>query len=208
MTRWMVVVAALSASACEKNETAGSEAEANQGTTSAPTPEVELPPEPPPPKLTDLSLAEVLDKIRPEITDAVDSYSSGQIKLVLWAAVKLKWADVDVRKNETSEALVKKDSGPQVGKRMCVKARISQIMKDEADGKKIFTGLLMRGYRPTSFIAVGSTGELVERSRARFCGLVAGNYAFRNVGGGQTQTVLLVGMFDLPENRGAAAEAD
>jgi hypothetical protein len=196
----------LVATGCEKGEE--TEAADKPDKSTEPVEQEPEPPPEPPPTFMELDLAGALADLKPEIVDSVDNYSDGQLKLTLWATKKLSWDDVDVAKNETSAARIKKDSEPEIGKRMCLKGRIVQIWKEDANGEKVFRGLIRQGYKPTSFIAVGSTGDLVEKSRARFCGLVAGNYAFQNVGGGQTQTVLLIGMFDLAENHGNSAEAN
>ena len=48
-----------------------------------------------------------------------------------------------------------------------------------------------------AFVALGTTGDLIKRSRTKFCGAVIGAAG---------DAVLLVGMFDLPENRGPIVE--
>ena len=49
------------------------------------------------------------------------------------------------------------------------------------------------------FLAVGSTGTLVRRDTGTFCGVVLGKYR---------DSVRLLGMFDLPENRAPAVERE
>ncbi len=61
--------------------------------------------------------------------------------------------------------------------------------------------MMADGMVPVHYVAPGSTGELVEGSRAKLCGIVAGLHFFQNVSGGQTQAVEVAGVFDLPENR-------
>jgi hypothetical protein len=199
--RFFTILVLLSALSCDKADSdprPASSAEAPDPVPEEPT-EPEKPPEP---ALADLSFEDAIAVIGPKMSDSVDAYSDGQVMLTLWATKALTWGDVFVKRDETSLAKIAKDSEPERGKRMCLSGtRVIQIMADRADDAKIFRGLLSYRYKPVSFIAVGSTGELVERSRARFCGIVAGNHAFSNVSGGQTQTALLIGMFDLPENR-------
>lgn len=50
----------------------------------------------------------------------------------------------------------------------------------------------------------GDTGDLVQNSAARICGIVTGVSDYANTGGGQTPSVTIVGLFDLPANRAKA----
>ena len=61
--------------------------------------------------------------------------------------------------------------------------------------------------KKVSFFAVQSTGDLVEGSRARLCGVVTGRYSYSNTGNGTTHAVKVVGVFDLAENRSAGTSA-
>lgn len=146
------------------------------------------------------ALAEAL----PGMEDVTESSSDGTLLFTVWAGKKMRWTDVAVAKNETSVAKVMKDSRAERGKRMCVKGSIIQIARDG----DLFVGLMGTGGYGLGdvvhFFAAGSTGELVQRSRGRFCGVVTGRFTYSNAGGGTTHAVDAVGMFDLPENRGAA----
>jgi hypothetical protein len=86
---------------------------------------------------------------------------------------------------------------------MCVSGRILSITKLRAEwGPSLFEGLMVTSGRDViHYYAARSTGELVERSRSRLCGVVIGRHSFANVSGGQTNSIALVGVFDLPENR-------
>ena len=64
--------------------------------------------------------------------------------------------------------------------------------------------MLSRG-QVIHYLAAGDTGTLVDGDRARFCGVTTGRYSYSNAGGGTTHAVQLIGMFDLPSNRSAAA---
>ena len=139
--------------------------------------------------------------------DAGDEMNPGAMLFAVWAGNKLRWTDVAVPKNETSFKLVMKDSDAARQKRMCVSGSLIEISKGN-DDPKIFTGGLVSNYGDIyRFMAVGSTGELVAQSRARLCGVVVGQYAYANTIGGQAKSVMLVGMFDLPENKAATATA-
>jgi hypothetical protein len=97
---------------------------------------------------------------------------------------------------------VKKDAEAERGRRLCYSGRIIQIARAElGDGRYVFVGLLMTSRRDIfHFLAAGSTGALVEDSRARICGFVTGAYSYSNSGGGSSHAVQVVGMFRLAEN--------
>lgn len=153
------------------------------------------------------SLAEAIEQARPLMTDTFDETSPGAAMLALWAAKKLRWVDVEVKKNETTFARIRKDAETNRGKRMCFRGRIVQIAKDASSGDPVFLGLMLIGYSEIArFLAVADTGDLVERSRARFCGVVIGTYDYSNSAGGTGHAITFVGMFDLPENRTRFAE--
>jgi hypothetical protein len=148
------------------------------------------------------SLAEAIEVVRPSMSDAIDSWSEGGIALAAWAIQHLRWPDVDINKNETSFALVKKDSDAARGKKMCTAGELVQIAKEGAGDTTIYTGLLINAYGNIySFYVAGDTGELVANSRARLCGVVIGTYDYHNSGGGMGHAVAVVGMFDLPQNK-------
>ncbi len=137
-----------------------------------------------------------------DMRDTVNEISGGTAMFSMWAAKYLFWRDVHRSKNETSIGKIKKDSSTEIGKRMCLRGKIISIARDKSVADPLFTGLVMTRKRDVvNFVAVGDTGELVEDSRARFCGIVTGNYSYSNAGGGTTHSVNLVGMFDLAENK-------
>ena len=130
------------------------------------------------------------------MTDTADETSPGALLLGLWAARHLRWSDVAIAKNETTFALIHKDSDSARGKRLCFNSQVIQIGKEKADEASVFTGLLLSGgAQIASFIAAGSTGDLVENSYARFCGVVIGTYDYSNSGGGTGHAISVVGMF-------------
>ncbi len=152
-------------------------------------------------KLRDASfLSDALRLTLPLMDDTVNQQSDGAVMLAMWAALHMKWADVGVAKNETSTAKLMKDSDANRGKRMCVSGSIIQIAKQR--GAPIYAGLLNGFYGAgiAHFFAVGDTGDLVENSETRFCGVATGRYVYGNSGGGTSHAISLVGMFDLPEN--------
>jgi len=84
------------------------------------------------------------------------------------------------------------------GKRTCATGVIGDIERKDLDQRDIYAGTLATAEGDTvAFLAVGSTGTLVRRSAATLCGVVLGTTERR---------VMLVGMFDLPENKQRAVE--
>lgn len=148
------------------------------------------------------SLAEALNYAKPFMSDTQNETSVGANLFAYWAAKKgLSWTELNSL-GETKFSLVKKDSEVYRGQRICRSGRVIQISVERFEKSKVYHGLLMTNDGDlASFIAVKSTGELVERSWAKFCGVVIGNYQYSNSGGGTSYAVQLVGMFDLPENK-------
>lgn len=141
---------------------------------------------------------------KPEMTDLLDEDSPGTAVFALWAARRMRWSDVNVAQDETTPALVKKDSDSARGKRICANGQVIQIKVEKlTTGGHLSQGLLASDagniYR---FLAAGSSGSLIENSYGHFCGLVTGTYDYTNSAGGTGHAVSLVGMFDLPENKG------
>lgn len=133
--------------------------------------------------------------------DVVDTWSMGAIMFAQWADQHLKWKDIG-KPDETSYAKVMKDSDEERKKTACFSGSIGEILAQQMDGWKAYQGqMMMAGLNVISFIAVASTGDLVEGSSARFCGVVVGRRSFSNAGGGTTHSAMVVGMFDLPENK-------
>jgi len=132
-----------------------------------------------------------------------DKPSKGALIFGAWSMKRLKWSELQLVE-KTKYALVEKDPETEIGKKMCVRGKVIQIRAERTSYGKMFTGLMFKGasYRSNvvSFFAVGSTGEIVARKRARFCGIVTGIYTYSNTGGGTTHAVQMVGMFKLKAN--------
>jgi hypothetical protein len=139
------------------------------------------------------------------------SWSDGTVLFALWAAKAMAWTDIAVTKDETTYALARKNSGETRGKRLCTSGAIIQITEQDWRGsrfggtedRKVATGFTSP--QPDGdlfeFVAVGSSGALVQNSPSRFCGVVTGTRDYANSLGGTSHAVTLVGMFDLPRNR-------
>ena len=183
----------------EKEETKPKE-EKVEAVEQTPEKEVEKPKEPTPAEVIDTkaTVSEAFEYAKLFMDDQKNKSSTGTFLFAYWAKKNLRWFDVFTKKDETSFGMIKKDADPERGKRMCWSGTIVQIAKVDQVG---FAGLLMtKKYDIIHFFAAGSTGSLVENSRARFCGLVTGLYTYDNSGGGVSHGIDMVGMFKLKEN--------
>jgi hypothetical protein len=142
------------------------------------------------------TLAETLARVTPTLGDGADN--AGALELARFASLHLAWSDVAITTAETSIPLVLKDSALERGKRLCATGALTDIEREDLDARPAWAGAL----RTTDgddvrFIAVGSSGTLVKRSTATVCGIVTGR---------ADKAVMIVGMFDLPENAQPAVE--
>lgn len=136
--------------------------------------------------------------VRPLMADAYDQPSDGAIALSYWAAKGMLWSHVEIG-GETTVERVMKDADAERGKRMCYQGQIIEIAKvPVGPDRHVFRGLLQTRRRGNliHFYAAGNTGDLVQRSRARFCGIVIGRFDYTNSIGGTGHAVDVVGMFD------------
>ncbi|MDX2093130.1 MAG: hypothetical protein SFX73_35130 [Kofleriaceae bacterium] len=162
------------------------------------------PPAPPPPTpaqtpeervTTATTLDEAIALAKPAMSDSDDEVSPGAALLARYA--RMQWSDVSVQA-ETSLPLVLKDPEVERGKRLCVDGEIERIERRDLDKRKLFVGRLHTAEGDAvEFVAVGTTGQLVKRSKSKFCGVVIGR---------ARGAAKLVGMFDLPENQSPLVE--
>jgi hypothetical protein len=168
------------------------------------------PPTPPQPTTGELlmassSLPVAIGIISPNFKDTENDTDPAAALFALWALNNMTWTELQALP-ETKHALVLKDSVAERGKRNCYTGVIVEIEVDRSAGKPLYLGgLATHSGQVARFAAVGSTGDLVQKSGAKFCGVVTGRSSYSNSAGGTTHGVFLVGMFDLPENRGKVA---
>src|SRR3990167_7591982 len=112
---------------------------------------------------------------KPEMEDTINKTDHGSVLLWSWATKSMQWSDVSVAKDETTHALILKDPDEERGKRLCASGTIIEIESVKLAAGKGFEGLLAN-YATSlfRFMAVGSSGALVQHSAARFCGVVTG----------------------------------
>jgi len=197
---------AASPSGAEPKSTSSSSTPQPQTIQPVPEPATEVRPEKSPfdALLEMRSYSDVVEKLKPLMEDGYNEVPTGTAMMGIWAAKNMKWLDIAVALDETSYARVMKDSQEERGKRLCATGQIVQIEVERLKFGKVATGLLLTGRGNLfHFSAVGSSGDIVERSRARICGVVTGKYSYSNSGGGTGHTVQVVGMFDIVENHSA-----
>lgn len=154
-------------------------------------------------KMDHMTSADAFTFAKRDMADEVDQVSPGAAILALWAARRLRWADVYVAQDETTFAMVQKDSSEQLGKRMCSAGQVIEIHAEKPEtGGHLANGILMSDSGHLyHYVVAGSSGAIGQGSYATLCGLVAGNYTYSNSAGGTGHAVEIVGMFDLPANR-------
>jgi hypothetical protein len=176
----------------------------------APAQAVEAPsiaPAAPPPPLSPLEqilekreFADALLYATTRMEDTVNTVSIGAQLLAAWLNKNGCFTDVRPTGAGTSVLKVKKNPDLERSMRLCVKGVIVEIHAEKQIPGLYSGSIMLPGMNFVHFISFGSTGELVDGSAARLCGVVTGLYAYDNVSGGQTQAVQVVGMFDLPQN--------
>ncbi len=165
------------------------------------------PPEAKPPTLAEVLVTkktapEAFAVARPLMVDQPNDTSPGGALFAVWSVEHLRWPDVAVTRDETTVARVLKDVDAERGKRLCVGGAVIEIAAVKQPQGTLFTGLLLSvDGELHHFLAVKSTGDLVEHSTGRFCGFVVGRYDYANSAGGAGHAIDMVGMFDLPANR-------
>ncbi len=135
------------------------------------------------------TLAEAIALAKPSMGSSTEELPPGAALLANYR--KLRWSDVEAM--ETIVARVQKDPEPERGKRLCAEGEIERITRRDVGARKVFVGrLVLPDGDGVAFVAVGTTGELLKRMSARFCGVVIGMSG---------NDVAMLGMFDLAENR-------
>jgi len=117
--------------------------------------------------------------------DGDDLENDGALCLLTWSETRMSWEDASPKMPETSVTLFNKDPDEERGKRMCVTGRIIEIQK--VSKSKVYAGgMFNEDHDVIRFVAVRSTGEITNRSSAKFCGVVTNKYSYSNSGGGTT----------------------
>lgn len=144
--------------------------------------------------------------VLPYFADTTDGPSSGAAVLAMWMAADNHAAQALWPQGAPAPLtlkMAKKDITSARGAIICVRGNIVQIARDESVPDPLHVGTMMvgDGMDFVHFLAGGNTGTLVDGDTARFCGVVTGRFHFKNVSGGETQSIQLVGTFDIQRAR-------
>ena len=132
-----------------------------------------------------------------------DRVSLGANGLVWWSEKNLTWGLIN-KLPSTTYLEFRKDSFLEAGKKICANVSVSEIsavrnkestsyyatLKDRKNFDQIFQAVLLK-----------STKGINENSKVRVCGIAVENYQYKNIANGFTNSVFIIGLFDLPENR-------
>lgn len=99
---------------------------------------------------------------------------------------------------QTSYKEATKDADAARGKILSLRGRVIQISKVETG---LYEGVMLQNYDAVKYLALGSTEGIFEDSWAQFIGVFTQRYSYANAGGGTTHSVVVVGYFDVPQNR-------
>lgn len=149
-------------------------------------------------------LSDALIAVRSDLKEQTGQASVGAGALARWANEGLRWTDL-MAIPETTRGETLKDIATVRGRRICTSGQVTEISIDRTGTPVITWGTMRAGPDALSLLVGGSTRGIVRNSVARFCGIVAELNTYENTGGGTTTSVVLVGMFDLPENKTSAA---
>lgn len=142
------------------------------------------------------TIGEAIDFARPMMGGNEDEVSKGTLLMEMWANGRMKWSDVALAQDETTIGEVKKDPDSAHGKRLCVTGVVHGIEVAKSWAGRPWLGMMEANPVPVHFVAVGSSGKIVDGSQARVCGVVTGMVQVATL-----RAVQVVGLFDLPENR-------
>lgn len=155
------------------------------------------------------TLATAIARIRPIMSDTSGGVVSDGARGL--AATMLEqmppWAELMAVPSTDPKRLMKEPNAER-GKRICVSGSIIEIEVGHEDGASFADGgMVTDGGDTVRFAAVGSTGDFVKDSYARFCGIATGKFSYVTVTNETRHAVFVVGMFDLPKNHVATPTA-
>ena len=122
-------------------------------------------------------------------------------RMLVWhTVIGINWQDIN-NLTETSYPKMKKDILAEAGKKYCFEGMVHQIVVDRTFEVPLTHAAMYVPYEDYVYVlAVGSSGEIVEKTSARFCGIATGSREYQTAMGTRSAPYLL-GMFDLPENK-------
>lgn len=153
------------------------------------------------------SISDAIGTAKPTMKDSTEGVSVGAWMLTLWGIKRGVWSDFWVSKSETNPALVLKDSESERTKKMCRGGNVDQIEIEKTSEGNAYSGVMLTNTNDLVwFLAVGSTEGIVQRTHAKFCGIVTGAHSYTGIDNHNYTAVQVVGMFDIPQNRKSGAK--
>lgn len=136
-----------------------------------------------------------------EASSSSDSIPLMLERMLVWhTVVGINWQDIN-NLTETSYPKMKKDILAESGKKYCFEGMVRHIVVDRTFEVPLTHAVMYVPYEDYVFVlAVGSSGDIVEKKSARFCGIATGTRDYQTAMGTNSAPYLL-GMFDLPENK-------
>ncbi|MBI2395003.1 MAG: hypothetical protein HYV09_35865 [Deltaproteobacteria bacterium] len=162
----------------------------------------------PAPEPSEPTLADDIASALPYMTDGEGGEASrGAVMLAVAMTLRLPpWSEL-MAVAPTDPKKVLKQSSAERGKRICVSGSLIEIHVVSSKQADIAEGGMVTDAGDTvRFAAVGSTGDLVADSYARFCGITTGRFSYETVAHETRHAVFVVGMFDMPKNHVVAAK--
>ena len=139
----------------------------------------------------------------PHFKEEDTALSEGALALARWLSApgRARWSDIEVLKaTSTGEAF--KDIANARGFKVCAKGDVTGIQVDRSLDPPLTWGTMWAKSDIVLFVAAGSTTGIVRGVESTFCGVVAELNSYKNTVGGRSTAIVLIGLFDIPANRG------
>ncbi len=132
-----------------------------------------------------------------------EKISLGANGLVWWSEKNLDWNLLN-RLSSTTYSEFRKDPFLETGKKICANVSVSEIEAiRNKDSVQYFATLKDRKKKDQIYQAIlyNSTKGINENSKVRVCGIALENFQYKNIANKYTNSIFMVGLLDLPENR-------
>ena len=132
-----------------------------------------------------------------------DNVSLGANGLVWWLEKNLTW-DLLNKLQGTTYLEFRKDSFLEAGKKICANVSVSEISAVRSKDSVIYYATLKDRKKYDQIyqaVLLKSTKGINEDSKVRVCGIAVENYQYKNIANKFTNSVFIIGLLDLPENK-------
>ena len=155
-------------------------------------------------KEDEIAAEKAIETLKKQLASVKDGNDLASLPLLALAkSIKAEFSmDVLKKLPSTNKKEAMKDADAVRGKVLSARGRVIQISKQAiTNDLTVYEGNLMENWDVFHFIAVGSTEGVYQDSYAKFVGVFSQLYSYPNVGGGTTNSIVLVGYFDIKQNR-------